>query len=71
MIWLEDRGPIFFSQKRSGWLGRPQRSEASHHDSTASRCSGGMDQVGDQRIVVGGLLRRLQYELPQLQCLER
>ena len=23
LIWLEDRGPIFYSQQRSGWLGRP------------------------------------------------
>ena len=22
-IWLEDRGPVFYSQQRSGWLGRP------------------------------------------------
>ena len=23
LIWLEDHGPIFYSQQRSGWLGRP------------------------------------------------
>ena len=23
LIWLEDRGPIFYSQCRTGWLGRP------------------------------------------------
>ena len=23
LIWLEDRGPIFYSQQRTGWLGRP------------------------------------------------
>ena len=23
LIWLEDQGPIFYSQQRSGWLGRP------------------------------------------------
>ena len=21
MIWLEDRGPVFYKQRRSGWLG--------------------------------------------------
>ena len=23
LIWLEDRGPVLYSQQRSGWLGRP------------------------------------------------
>ena len=23
LIWLEDQGPVFYSQQRSGWLGRP------------------------------------------------
>ena len=23
LIWLEDRGPIFYIQERSGWLGQP------------------------------------------------
>ena len=23
LIWLEDQGPIFYTQQRSGWLGEP------------------------------------------------
>ena len=69
LIWLEDRGPIFYSQQRSGWLGRPftvlklrtmrQYPNAGHALWT---------QPGDPRITaVGQWLRRMRLdELPQL-----
>lgn len=69
LIWLEDRGPIFYSQKRSGWLGRPftvlklRTMTVQPADAPAE-----WTQVGDQRITaVGGVLRRVRLdELPQL-----
>ena len=69
LIWLEDRGPIFYSQKRSGWLGRPftvlklRTMTVQPVDAPAQ-----WTQVGDQRITaVGGVLRRVRLdELPQL-----
>ena len=69
LIWLEDRGPIFYLQQRSGWLGRPftvyklRTMSVQPVDSPAV-----WTQVGDQRItVIGGILRRLRLdELPQL-----
>ena len=69
LIWLEDRGPIFYSQQRSGWLGRPftllklRTMTVQPEDAPAE-----WTKVGDQRITaVGGLLRRVRLdELPQL-----
>ena len=69
LIWLEDRGPIFFSQQRSGWLGRPftvlklRTMSVQPADAPAE-----WTQVGDQRITfIGGILRRVRLdELPQL-----
>ena len=69
LIWLEDGGPIVYSQKRTGWLGRPftvlklRTMTVQLADAPAE-----WTQVGDQRITpVGGLLRRLRLdELPQL-----
>ena len=69
LIWLEDRGPIFYSQQRTGWLGRPftvlklRTMSVQPPDAPAE-----WTQVGDQRItVIGGILRRLRLdELPQL-----
>ena len=69
LIWLEDRGPVLYVQKRSGWLGRPFRlfklrtMHVQPIDSPAT-----WTQRGDQRITrVGQLLRRLRLdELPQL-----
>tara|TARA_B100001939_G_scaffold57790_1_gene46921 strand:- start:305 stop:1306 length:1002 start_codon:yes stop_codon:yes gene_type:complete len=69
LIWLEDRGPIVYSQKRSGWLGRPftvlklRTMTVQPADAPAE-----WTQVGDQRITsVGGVLRRFRLdELPQL-----
>ena len=69
LIWLEDRGPIFYSQQRTGWLGRPftvlklRTMSVQPPDAPAE-----WTQVGDQRITgIGGILRRLRLdELPQL-----
>lgn len=69
MIWLEDRGPVFYLQQRSGWLGRPftvlklRTMSVQPVDAPAE-----WTQPGDQRItVVGRVLRRIRLdELPQL-----
>lgn len=69
LIWLEDRGPIFYSQQRSGWLGRPftvlklRTMSVQPADAPAE-----WTQEGDQRITaIGGVLRRVRLdELPQL-----
>ena len=69
LIWLEDRGPVFYAQQRSGWLGRPftvlklRTMTVQPADAPAE-----WTQVGDQRITaVGGVLRRVRLdELPQL-----
>ena len=69
LIWLEDRGPIFYSQSRSGWLGRPfivrklRTMSVQPEDAPAV-----WTQVSDQRITsVGRILRRFRFdELPQL-----
>jgi lipopolysaccharide/colanic/teichoic acid biosynthesis glycosyltransferase len=69
LIWLEDRGPVFYAQQRSGWLGRPftvlklRTMTVQPADAPAE-----WTQVGDQRItVVGAVLRRVRLdELPQL-----
>ena len=69
LIWLEDRGPVFYAQQRSGWLGRPftvykLRTMSVQPVDAPARWT----QPGDQRITaVGGLLRRVRVdELPQL-----
>ena len=68
-IWLEDRGPIFFAQERSGWLGRPFRvlklRTMCVQPADAPAC---WTEPGDRRItVVGGWLRKVRLdELPQL-----
>ena len=69
LIWLEDQGPVFYSQQRSGWLGRPftvlklRTMGVQPSDVPAI-----WTKPGDQRItVVGQWLRRLRLdELPQL-----
>ena len=69
LIWLQDRGPIFYSQQRSGWLGRPftvlklRTMSVQPVDAPAE-----WTQADDIRItVIGGLLRRVRLdELPQL-----
>ena len=69
LIWLEDRGPVLYTQQRSGWLGRvftvyklrTMTVQPEHQPAIWT-------QVGDQRITrVGVWLRRLRLdELPQL-----
>lgn len=69
LIWLEDRGPVFYVQERSGWLGRPfqvlklRTMRVQPADTPAQ-----WTQKGDQRItVIGRWLRRVRLdELPQL-----
>ncbi len=69
LIWLEDRGPVFYVQERSGWLGQPfkvwklrtMRVSLAHEPVSWTL-------PGDQRITrVGSWLRRTRLdELPQL-----
>ena len=69
LIWLEDRGPVFYRQQRSGWLGKPfavwklRTMQVAAADATAR-----WTEAHDQRITrVGVWLRRLRLdELPQL-----
>jgi lipopolysaccharide/colanic/teichoic acid biosynthesis glycosyltransferase len=69
LIWLEDRGPVFYVQQRSGWLGRTfqvfklRTMQVAPPDVPAA-----WTVPGDQRITrVGFWLRRLRLdELPQL-----
>ncbi len=69
LIWLEDRGPIFYVQQRTGWLGRLFEV---YKLRTMQVQSNGLPpswtQPGDHRITRVGLwLRRLRLdELPQL-----
>ena len=69
LIWLDDRGPIFYAQQRSGWLGKPFRvlklrtMTVQPRDAPATWTT-----PGDHRItMVGRFLRRIRIdELPQL-----
>ena len=69
LIWLEDKGPVFYVQQRSGWLGRTckvfklRTMQVAPLDAPAV-----WTMPGDQRITRVGLwLRRLRFdELPQL-----
>jgi lipopolysaccharide/colanic/teichoic acid biosynthesis glycosyltransferase len=69
LIWLEDRGPVFYVQERSGWMGRTFRllklrtMTCSDPDAPAR-----WTVPGDHRITrVGQFLRRVRLdELPQL-----
>lgn len=69
LIWLQDRGPVFYVQERSGWMGQTfqllklRTMVCAKHDAPAT-----WTQPGDQRITpVGLLLRRTRLdELPQL-----
>ena len=69
LIWLEDGGPVFYTQQRSGWLGRPftvyKLRTMSVQPDDAPAC---WTELSDQRITsVGGWLRRIRLdELPQL-----
>ena len=69
LIWLDDPGPVFYRQQRSGWMGDPftvlklRTMRVQPVDAAAS-----WTEQGDQRITrVGQVLRRLRIdELPQL-----
>ena len=69
LVWLEDRGPVFYVQQRSGWLGRPF--SVLKLRTMVVQCAADAPtwtQPGDRRITkVGYWLRRLRLdELPQL-----
>ena len=69
LIWLEDQGPVFYSQQRSGWLGRPFTVlKLRTMEVQTSQASALWTQPGDHRITkIGQFLRRLRIdELPQL-----
>ena len=69
LIWIDDKGPLFYRQKRTGWMGETfivykLRTMYVH----TSDSSAGWTQPGDKRVThVGKVLRRLRIdELPQL-----
>ena len=69
LIWWDDRGPIFYVQQRSGWLGRPftvLKLRTMNVQMPGSPAT--WTQLGDRRITrVGAWLRRVRLdELPQL-----
>ena len=69
LIRLEDGGPVFYEQERSGWMGRPFRlfklRTMQHRSTDGPAC---WTTPGDQRITrIGQLLRPIRLdELPQL-----
>lgn len=69
LIWLEDQGPVFYTQQRSGWLGRPFTVFKLRTMAVQSADEPALwTKPGDKRItVVGQWLRRIRLdELPQL-----
>ena len=69
LIWLEDRGPVFYCQQRSGWLGRCFEVYKLRTMTVSPQDAKAVWTVpGDSRItLVGSWLRRLRIdELPQL-----
>lgn len=69
LIWLEDRGPVFYFQQRSGWLGRCFEVYKLRTMKVSPQNAKAVWTVpGDSRITrVGSWLRRLRIdELPQL-----
>jgi exopolysaccharide biosynthesis polyprenyl glycosylphosphotransferase len=69
LIWLEDRGPMVYQQKRSGWLGRSFTVfKLRSMRVAAADAQPSWTIPGDHRITrIGGCLRRLRLdELPQL-----
>ncbi len=69
LIWIQDRGPVFYVQHRTGWLGKTfQVIKLRTMKISAPDGKPTWTQPGDQRITGVGLwLRRLRLdELPQL-----
>ena len=69
LIWLEDRGPVLYVQKRSGLMGKSfQLFKLRTMRQTAPQAPATWTVRGDRRITrIGGLLRRVRLdELPQL-----
>jgi len=69
LIWLEDHGPVFYVQDRSGWLGQPFLVYKLRTMTVASSLADPhWTKPGDQRITrIGKWLRKLRIdELPQL-----
>jgi exopolysaccharide biosynthesis polyprenyl glycosylphosphotransferase len=69
LIWLEDRGPVLYSQERSGLFGEPYRVFKLRSMGTDAEAGGlRWASLGDRRITrVGAWLRKLRIdELPQL-----
>lgn len=69
LIWLQDHGPVMYSQTRSGWFGQPffvykLRTMTVEQENAPAQWT----ELGDQRITpIGFWLRRVRLdELPQL-----
>ncbi len=69
LIWLEDRGPVIYTQARSGWMGQTfQLYKLRTMQQSDPAAKANWTLPGDQRItLVGWFLRRVRIdELPQL-----
>ncbi len=69
LVWLQDRGPVMYVQKRSGWLGQPFFVYKLRTMNVVSATEPARwTEISDQRITpIGRWLRRVRLdELPQL-----
>ena len=69
LIWLEDGGPVIYTQARTGWLGETfQLYKLRTMQQSDPTAEANWTRPGDQRItLVGWFLRRVRIdELPQL-----